>query len=146
MQTLANFTWRGNVRELENLVQHMTILHGNSQVCYNDLPEKFRNGDFSPQPVKAASQQGLGEVNGPEQLLLFSSTNTVTEKDWPESGIDFNSLVNDFETQLIIQALKMTRGNKKEAARLLNLKRTTLLEKIKKKELLSSLVEDDEME
>jgi transcriptional regulator with PAS, ATPase and Fis domain len=146
MQTLANFSWRGNVRELENLVQHMTILHGNSQVAYNDLPEKFRNGGTPAQSVKAISQQELGEVNGPEQLLLFSSTTTITEEICPERGIDFNSLVNDFETQLIIQALKMTKGNKKEAARLLNLKRTTLLEKIKKKELLSSLLEDDEEE
>ena len=47
-------------------------------------------------------------------------------------------MVNDFETQLIVQALKMTQGNKKEAARMLNLKRTTLLEKIKKKELQST--------
>ena len=88
----------------------------------------------------------MDDVTGPEQLLLFSSATIVTEEIWPESGVDFNALVNDFETQLIIQALKMTQGNKKEAARLLNLKRTTLLEKIKKKELLSSLVEDDEAE
>jgi transcriptional regulator with PAS, ATPase and Fis domain len=146
MQTLANFPWRGNVRELENLVQHMTILHGNAQVSHHDLPEKYRNGGAPAQPAIVASQQELCEVNGPEQLLLFSSTTTITEDIWPERGIDFNSLVNDFETQLIIQALKMTKGNKKEAARLLNLKRTTLLEKIKKKELLSSLLEDDEAE
>jgi len=49
--------------------------------------------------------------------------------------VDFNELINDFERQLIIQAMKFSSGNKKEAARLLNLKRTTLLEKIKKKEI-----------
>ena len=146
MQTLANFPWRGNVRELENLVQHMTILHGNTQVGYNDLPEKYRNGGSLAQPAKNASQREMDDVTGPEQLLLFSSATIVTEEIWPESGVDFNALVNDFETQLIIQALKLTQGNKKEAARLLNLKRTTLLEKIKKKELLSSFAEDDEAE
>jgi len=146
MQTLAHSPWRGNVRELENLVQHMTILHGNSRVGYNDLPEKYRNGAPLAQPAKVAAQQELDDVTGPEQLQLFSSPATVTEEIWPESGIDFNALVNNFETQLIVQALKMTQGNKKEAARMLNLKRTTLLEKIKKKELFSSLLEDDEVE
>jgi DNA-binding NtrC family response regulator len=125
----------------------MTILHGSSQVAYDDLPEKYRNGAALPaQPVSSPPPQELGDVTGPEQLLLFSSATNVIEEIWPESGIDFNALVNDFETQLIIQALKMTQGNKKEAARLLNLKRTTLLEKIKKKELFSSLLGDEEAE
>ena len=52
-----------------------------------------------------------------------------------DGPIDFNALIDQFETQMILQAMRMTAGNKKEAARLLNLKRTTLLEKIKKKEL-----------
>lgn len=146
LQTLANFPWRGNVRELENLVQHMTILHGGSQVGHNDLPEKYRYGAPSVQEAQAAPQQEMNNVTRPEQLLLFSSTTTVAGELWPESGIDFNALVNDFETQLIIQALKLTQGNKKEAARLLNLKRTTLLEKIKKKELPDSWSEDEEVE
>jgi len=44
-------------------------------------------------------------------------------------------LINEFETELIIEAMKFTSGNKKEASRMLCLKRTTLLEKIKKKEI-----------
>lgn len=143
IQTLASFPWRGNVRELENLVQHMTILHGGSWVGYNDLPEKFRVGAPPIPPAADPSQQELDEATRPEQLTLFSSTTTQVEEIWPESGIDFNALVNDFETQLIIQALKMTQGNKKEAARLLNLKRTTLLEKIKKKELVENWSEEE---
>ena len=55
----------------------------------------------------------------------------------------YYALVNDFETQLIVYALRSSQGNKKEAARLLNLKRTTLLEKIKKKELVDSWREDE---
>ena len=83
------------------------------------------------------------DLTRPEQNLLFATTAAVPEEHWPETGIDFNALVNDFETQLIVQALKLTQGNKKEAARLLNLKRTTLLEKIKKKELFASLEEEE---
>jgi transcriptional regulator with PAS, ATPase and Fis domain len=145
LQALTHFPWRGNVRELENLVQHMTILHGGSLVGYQDLPDKYRNG---PPPTALSSQprpsQALDDVSRPEQLLLFSATPPPAASEiWPESGIDFNTLVNDFETQLIVQALKLTQGNKKEAARLLNLKRTTLLEKIKKKELVINETENE---
>jgi transcriptional regulator with PAS, ATPase and Fis domain len=142
MQTLTACPWKGNVRELENLIQHMTILHGGYQVCYNDLPEKYRNSPEVPAPSCRHKENGFG----PEQLLLFSQTTPLHHDSWPESGIDFNGLVNNFETTLIVQALKMTQGNKKEAARLLNLKRTTLLEKIKKKELFSTGLEDGEAE
>jgi len=146
LQALTNFPWRGNVRELENLVQHMTILHGGSMVGYYDLPDKYRNGEPpAVVPVQVEPQQVFDDVSRPEQLLLFSSASPLAANEiWPESGIDFNALVNDFETQLIVQALKLTQGNKKEAARLLNLKRTTLLEKIKKKELPASWAEEEE--
>lgn len=141
MQTLTNCTWKGNVRELENLIQHMTILHGGIQVSYTDLPEKYRNGLQQNQLLQ--DQEDLAR---PEQLQLFSPPMPQIREQWPDTGIDFNSLVNDFETQLIVQALKLTQGNKKEAARMLNLKRTTLLEKIKKKELLSILSDDEDGE
>ncbi len=144
MQTLADLPWRGNVRELENLVQHMTILHGGMQVSYRDLPDKYQQGGPAGKITQTSGQQTPDDATRPEQLLLFSSTTTLTRENWPESGIDFNALVNDFETQLIVQALKLTQGNKKEAARLLKLKRTTLLEKIKKKELLGNAPEDEE--
>lgn len=145
MQTLSQSQWRGNVRELENLVQHMTILHGGSRVSYHDLPEKYRTTPPPAVPVpQEAPSLGMDKGIRPEQLLLFSSATAITGEIWPESGIDFNALVNDFETQLIVQALKLTQGNKKEAARLLNLKRTTLLEKIKKKELIGTWSEEEE--
>ena len=57
------------------------------------------------------------------------------QSELPTGPINFNELINEFETDLIINALKFTSGNKKEASRMLCLKRTTLLEKIKKKEI-----------
>jgi transcriptional regulator with PAS, ATPase and Fis domain len=134
LATLTQCPWRGNVRELENLIHHMTILYGGSLVGYQDLPEKYRNG---PPPIACEpppTTTALAAVSGNEHMLQPPSTAIIREL-WQESGVDFNALVNDFETQLIVQALRFTQGNKKEAARLLNLKRTTLLEKIKKKEL-----------
>jgi transcriptional regulator with PAS, ATPase and Fis domain len=53
----------------------------------------------------------------------------------PEEGLDFNDAVNEFENELILQALQKTDGNKNKAASLLNLNRTTLVEKLKRKGL-----------
>src|SRR5438552_8651865 len=50
----------------------------------------------------------------------------------PEGGISFQDVVTDMERELIVQSLRKTNGNKKLAAKLLNLKRTTLIEKIKR--------------
>ena len=134
MQALREYPWKGNVRELENLIQHMAILHDSKEVRYVDLPEKYRNGGSGQATSTETPMNPPVDVSVPEQLMLFSNAATP-EEIWDDDGIDFKGLVNDFETQLIVQALKVTQGNKKEAAKLLNLKRTTLLEKIKKKEL-----------
>ena len=63
------------------------------------------------------------------------STPPTPQINFENGPIDFNELINKFETELIIEAMKFTSGNKKEASRMLCLKRTTLLEKIKKKEI-----------
>jgi len=110
MEILSNYEWPGNVRELENLVERLVIIKGSGVVTFQDLPEKYRGG-------RASAVQG-------EQMTL------------PESGFCLNSAVEEFENRLILQALQKSGGNKKEAAELLNLKRTTLIEKLKKKKLV----------
>ncbi len=137
LAAVIHYPWRGNVRELENLVQQLTILAAGEKVELDDLPEKFKNvtipEDFSlhyNEDIKEKTPPSLKKEKAAEQPPE-SITNNY---DWQE-GVDFNQLINTFETQLIIRAMRQTEGNKKEAARLLNLKRTTLLEKIKKKEI-----------
>jgi len=107
---LKKYPWPGNIRELRNLVQRMAIIHSGMTVRAKDLPEKYT-----------------------EHLSTEGSDVEVPELN-PE-GVDFNTLISNFEDRLILQALSRTGGNKKEAAELLNLKRTTLIEKIKKKKL-----------
>ncbi len=114
LQALCRYTWPGNVRELENLIQRMCILHGGCRIDLPDLPPKYRAHMADAEPLPSTLVPERKEV-------------------WNGDGVDFNNLVSDFEDQLILRALSATNGNKKEAARLLNLKRTTLLEKIKKK-------------
>jgi len=108
MEALCAFEWPGNIRELENLVERMVILKGSGTVTFNDLPEKYRGKLQKPQPVEISL---------------------------PVDGICLSSAVEEFENRLILQALEKTGGNKKEAASLLNLKRTTFIEKLKKKKM-----------
>ncbi|MCB0341433.1 MAG: sigma-54-dependent Fis family transcriptional regulator [Pseudobdellovibrionaceae bacterium] len=110
MDLLNNYPWPGNIRELENLVERLAILKGSGIVDVYDLPQKYRGKhNFVPSPDKV-------EI--------------------PESGVDFNSAVDAYENQLILKALEKTGWNRNQAAMLLKLNRTTLVEKIKKKGLL----------
>lgn len=110
LEILCCYPWPGNVRELENLIERMVILKGAGTICVRDLPEKY---------------VGSRPRTSSEAPLLL-----------PDNGICLNTAVEDFENRLILQALERTGGNKKEAASLLNLKRTTLIEKLKKKKIL----------
>ncbi len=137
LAAVIHYPWRGNVRELENLVQQLTILAAGKKVELNDLPEKFKDvtipEDFSLHYSKNIKEETPASPQK-EKAAERPTEPMANDCDWQE-GVDFNQLINKFETQLIIEAMRQTEGNKKEAAKLLNLKRTTLLEKIKKKEI-----------
>jgi len=113
LEILCNYEWPGNVRELENLVERLVILKSSGFITPDDLPEKYHAGRVQIQVPALSEDTAL-----------------------PEEGICLNSAVDEFENRLILQALARTGGNKKEAALLLNLKRTTLIEKLKKKNLV----------
>ena len=125
MKSLQNYSWPGNVRELENLMQRLVILHRGKRITLRELPEKYRCVDMQ-----------ADDLDSPADGVVQSSAVTEPpEAEWSDAGLDFNGLISEFEDRLILQALSRTGGNKKEAARMLNLKRTTLIEKIKKKNL-----------
>lgn len=111
MEILSNYDWPGNVRELENLVERLVIIKTTGVISIHDLPEKYRGGRTT--------------------TVLHGEPMTL-----PDDGFCLNSAVEEFENRLILQALEKSGGNKKEAAELLNLKRTTLIEKLKKKKLV----------
>ena len=111
---LSSYRWPGNVRELENLMERLAILTNGDSLDAYDLPDY---------------------INGTEQPCQFLEIG----EDLPIDGLDFNLLVDQFENKLITMALSKTKGNKKAAARLLKLNRTTLVEKIRKKGLESRI-------
>ncbi len=127
MKSLQAYSWPGNVRELENLMQRLAILHRGKRVTMKELPEKYCCANLK---AEAVSPPPLTESTCDPQLSFVTP-----EVEWSEEGLDFNGLISELEDRLILQALSQSGGNKKEAARMLNLKRTTLIEKIKKKNL-----------
>lgn len=112
-QKFLNYSWPGNVRELENLIERLSLLADGSTLELSDLPDYMLEG-------------------GSCRIIEVGD-------EMPEQGLDFNQLVDNLETRLISMALNKTGGNKKAAARLLNLNRTTLVEKIRKKGLDSKV-------
>lgn len=113
LNLLTEYPWPGNIRELENLVERLAILKGSGMIDAQDLPEQYRGHD---------EHGGIDEATGTTIRI-------------PESGMDFNSAVDAYENALILQALEKTGWNRNQAATLLKLNRTTLVEKIKKKGL-----------
>ena len=109
---LVEHDWPGNVRELENLIERMVVLRGEGTLDIEDLPPALRS--------------------------TAGTAATINVPTLGAEGADFNTLVGELETSLIVQALERTGGNKNRAAQLLGLNRTTLIEKIKKKGLESA--------
>lgn len=122
LETLVDYAWPGNVRELENLVQRMAILYAGVLASVRDLPEKY---------VAHLEQASLATTETRSALPAFSELQLLQQG----GRVDFNALIDEYENRLILQALEASGGNKKDAALLLGLNRTTLLEKIKKKQL-----------
>ncbi|MBU1406203.1 MAG: sigma-54 dependent transcriptional regulator [Proteobacteria bacterium] len=114
MARLARYAWPGNVRELENMLERMVILAGGDVLSVADLPERLLEAGAAP-------------VERLEAL--------------PEQGFFLNEVLSDFEKRLILQALEQTDWVKNRAAKLLNVNRTTLIEKMKRFKLVSSSAE-----
>jgi len=130
---LMSLSWPGNVRQLENAIERAIVLSGTRPVLTREdfaflaermgeapatsaAGEALPKGTFTPLPADAFA---------PMAAPAFGM-------DLPAEGLDLNQVVSDMEKTLMLQSLAITRGNKKRAADLLGLKRTTFLEKMKR--------------
>jgi DNA-binding NtrC family response regulator len=113
MRHLMAYSWPGNVRQLENIVERaLAFSKGRPQIDVADL--------------------------GPE--IVEPRGETPRDESWlPDEGLDFESYIGGLELALIRRSLQKTHGNKRQAAKLLNLKRTTLIEKLKRLEPRAAL-------
>lgn len=107
-QALMAYSWPGNVRQLENVIERAFALSpGRAQLELSDLSEEVRAAPVQP---------------------------TAADVVFSENGVDFDALVSRFEHGLLTRALEHAGGNKRMAAELLKIKRTTLIEKLKRLE------------
>jgi len=120
LQALAGYTWPGNVRELTNLVERMAVLHPGGRVCAADLPERYRSANRMP-PAPALAK--------PADTNDFLP---LPEPELPELGIDLREYIAQIELSLIHCALERSQGVVAHAAQFLGLRRTTLVEKLRK--------------
>jgi DNA-binding NtrC family response regulator len=110
MDMFQKYSWPGNVRQLEHALESAAALSGTRSILYPgdfDLPAEIQTSEFGP----------------------------LSSLDVPESGINFEELMNGIERRLLERALAKSGGNKARAASMLHMKRTTLLSKFKSLEV-----------
>ncbi len=127
IMSLCQHRWSGNVRELANLVERMSILHPYGVIGANDLPPKFCHVDVSDEifDIPAAEEQEAGPA-----VVNLNATPLL-----PENGIDLKEYLTTLEQSLIQQALDDSGGVVARAAERLSIRRTTLVEKMRKYEM-----------
>jgi len=115
---LLNYHWPGNVRQLQNALERGAALTGAApDIRLQDLPEEARTGAAAKNaPAQPASRP-------PE---------SIPPPALPDEGVNFDAVVTNVERELLLQSLAKAGGNKLRAAQLLNMKRTTFVEKLKR--------------
>jgi DNA-binding NtrC family response regulator len=106
LRALMRHSWPGNIREFENAIEHAVAMCGD--------------------------QPAVTEAMLPEEVRRTGESPVVSTVAIPDEGINFTSVVSQLERELILRCLEKTGGNKRQAARLLHLSRTTLIDKLQR--------------
>lgn len=130
LQALMHYSWPGNIRELENLVERLGITHGCQLVRVKDLPTRYV-GQASDDNEEAKAML----LDKPLLSAIFT-TIPLPRQEAPTllaaEGMDLKQYLQDLEVNYINEALRQVGGVVSQAAKLLGLQRTTLVEKMKK--------------
>jgi sigma-54 specific flagellar transcriptional regulator A len=170
LAALALYRWPGNVRELANLIERLSIVCSGRIAEIADLPQKYRPSDWAassdnwvapPFATQIAATETLALAEAPERAAVEAAPEPEPERhtpstsetvelatldasgigvELPAEGLDLRAHLLEIERTLVVQALARSDGVVAHAARLLNLRRTTLVEKLRKLGLLSGEV------
>ncbi|MFT5312569.1 MAG: sigma-54 specific flagellar transcriptional regulator A [Paraglaciecola sp.] len=141
LSSLMEHSWAGNVRELSNLVERLMILFPNQLIDLHDLPAKYKHLDIPPYepdyPQDLLERDVINEMFGAgteqdEQDVDYSAQEESISKALPEEGLNLKAYISDLEVSLITQALEQQEWVVARAANTLGMRRTTLVEKMRK--------------
>lgn len=141
LNSLIEHRWAGNVRELSNLVERLNILFPNQVVDMHDLPGKYKHLDveaYQPDyPEELLEREALNALFGEssdldEQPVHTEIVNDILGSELPSDGLNLKEYMSDLEISLITQALEQQEWVVARAAELLGMRRTTLVEKMRK--------------
>ena len=135
--SLMEHDWPGNVRELANLIERLIILYPGEMVDVSHLPIKYRYtelADFQPEPHRLLATE---EMERAALADMFASSYTEPEDpaaigDLPPEGVNLKEMLAELEVEMIRQALEAQAGVVARAADMLGMRRTTLVEKMRK--------------
>ena len=120
---LQQYRWPGNVRELSNLIERMAIIYPHGVVDSKDLPEKFRTED---------DNSGMNDLFDTHVNDTPNGNQVTGSTEIPGTGIDMKKYLMEIEISLIEQALEKNNNVVARAAAMLKMRRTTLVEKMRK--------------
>lgn len=155
LNVLKKYTWPGNVRELQNLVERLVIMKDGGKIDVADIPQEYLNGNtqtsldevYAPEASRLSVKEKFEADLSNEPQIPFQNTEileacdqdfdvVLSEITLPGEGIILSKSIEFLENHLIRQALNVTGNNKNQAAKLLGMNRTTLVERIKKRGLV----------
>lgn len=143
INSLMEHEWPGNVRELANLVERMIILYPNSLVDVNHLPTKYRYSDIPEFQPEYNNMDSVEELERDALQDIFAEDFSFESNDLfhdhenapqslPPEGVNLKEMLADLEVNMINQALEAQGGVVARAADMLGMRRTTLVEKMRK--------------
>ncbi len=138
MKSLMEHSWAGNVRELSNLVERLMILYPNQLIDVGDLPHKYQHldaDDYEPDyPEELLEREALNALFSADAESdsdeSYDESNNSAEL--PPEGINLKEYISEMEVSLISQALEQQDWVVARSAEVLGMRRTTLVEKMRK--------------
>lgn len=141
MATLKKHDWPGNIRELENVIEHMFVMENSNRLTLSAMPENIMSAtgtvlpEISSSPVESLNASSSAEVENDEYLdsdIETDSDESASDSITIGGELDFNAQKEQFEKEFIIKALKTFKGRINQTALHANIPKKTLLRKIEK--------------